>query len=68
MCDEDGRRENTQENITQKQRENEQEQDPKPDGQTKLEKDIEIKGENWEEIEENGKWEDRDGWRFLCNS
>ena len=29
---------------------------------------IEMRAEYWEEIQENKKWEDRDGWRFLCNS
>ena len=29
---------------------------------------IEMRGETWEEIQENRKWEIRDGWRFLCNS
>ena len=30
--------------------------------------DIEMKGTNWEEIEKNYKWENRDGWRFLHKS
>ena len=33
-----------------------------------IRKDIEMRGENWEEIQENRNWENRDGWRFLCNS
>ena len=27
-----------------------------------------MRGENWEEIQEDRKWENRDSWRFLCNS
>ena len=27
-----------------------------------IRKDIKIIGENWEEIKENRKWENRDGW------
>ena len=36
----------------------------------KIKKDIrvEMRGGNWEEIQENRKWENRDGWRLLCNS
>ena len=30
-----------------------------------IRKDVEMRGENWEEILENRKWENRDGWRFL---
>ena len=33
-----------------------------------MRKDIELRGGNWEEIQENKKWENRDGWRFLCDS
>ena len=33
-----------------------------------IRKDIEIGGENWKEVQENRKWENRDGWRFLCYS
>ena len=29
---------------------------------------IEMRGKNWEEIQENRKWKNRDGWRFPCNS
>ena len=28
-----------------------------------IRKDIQMRGENWEEIQENRKWENRDGWR-----
>ena len=31
-------------------------------------KDIEMRGENWYEIQENRKWGNRDSWRFLCKS
>ena len=31
----------------------------------KIRKDIEMREDNWEE---NKKWENRDGWRFLFNS
>ena len=34
----------------------------------KIRRDIELRGENWEEIQENRKWENRSGWRLLCNS
>ena len=34
----------------------------------KIRKDIDMRGENWQEIQENRKWENRDGWKFLCNS
>ena len=34
----------------------------------RIRKDIEMRGENWEEMQENRKWENRGGWRFLCNS
>ena len=27
-----------------------------------------MRGENWKEIQENRKWENKYGWRFLCNS
>ena len=27
-----------------------------------------MREEYWEEIQGNRKWENRDGWRFLCNS
>jgi hypothetical protein len=30
--------------------------------------DINIKGGNWEEISENRKWENTDGWKFVCNN
>ena len=30
--------------------------------------DIEIRVENWKEIQEDRYWENRDGWKFLCNS
>ena len=33
-----------------------------------IRKDIEMRAENWEDIQENRKWENREGWRFLCNS
>ena len=33
----------------------------------KIRKDIEMRGENWEEIEEK-RTKNRDGWRFLCYS
>ena len=46
--------------ILQKWRKNYQEEDP-----NQIRKDIEIRNENWEEIQENRKWENRDGWRFL---
>ena len=49
-------------------RENDQEEDLELDGQTKLKKDLEMRGGNQEEIQENRKWENRDGLRFLCNS
>ena len=26
-----------------------------------------MRGEDWEEVQGNRKWENRDGWRFLCN-
>ena len=31
-----------------------------------IRKGIEIKGEKWEEIQENRKWGNRNGWKFLC--
>ena len=33
-----------------------------------IRKYIQMRGENWEEIQENRKLENRDGWRFLYNS
>ena len=33
-----------------------------------IRKDIEKRGKNWEEIQENRKWENRDGCRFVSNS
>ena len=33
-----------------------------------IRKDIEIRGENWEQIQENRKWENKDGWRFLYST
>ena len=30
--------------------------------------DIEMRGGLLEEIQEYSNWENRDGWRFLCNS
>ena len=33
-----------------------------------IRKAIEMRGGNWEEIRENRKWENIDGWIFLCNS
>ena len=33
-----------------------------------IRKHIEMRGENWEGIQEKRKWENRDGWRFLYNS
>ena len=33
-----------------------------------IRKDIEMRGENWEEIQEDRERENRNGWRFLCNS
>ena len=47
-------------------REIEGKEDPESDGQTKLERIQKV--ENWEEIQENRKWENRDGWRFFYNS
>ena len=35
---------------------------------SEIRKDLEMRGGNWEEKQENRKWEKRDGWRFLCNS
>ena len=32
-----------------------------------IRKDKKMREKNWEEIEENRKWENVDGWRFLCN-
>ena len=49
--------------LHQKWKENYQEKDP-----DQIRKDIEMREENWEEIQENSKWENRDGWRYLCNS
>ena len=55
----DGRGENTLENATQKLRENSQKEGPKPDGY-QIKKDVEMQGENWEIMQENRKWENRD--------
>ena len=33
-----------------------------------IRKDIEMRGENWEEIQENRKWKNRDSSKFLYNS
>ena len=52
--------------YTQKCRENNQEENPEPEID-QIRKDIEMKGDNWKEIQENRKWENRDGWRFVCN-
>ena len=30
-----------------------------------IKNDIEMRGENWKEIQENMKWENREGWGFL---
>ena len=30
--------------------------------------DIQMRGGNWEEIQENRKWVNRHNCRFLCNS
>ena len=32
-----------------------------------IRRDIEMRGGNWEEIQENRKGEKRKGWRFLYN-
>ena len=31
-------------------------------------KGNEMRGGGWEEIQENKKWENRDGWRFLIKN
>ena len=33
-----------------------------------IRKNIEIRRENWEKIQENMKWKYRDGWKSPCNS
>ena len=33
-----------------------------------IRKDIEKRRENWEVIQENRKWENRDNWRILFSS
>ena len=33
-----------------------------------IRKDVELRGENWEKMQENRKWENRDGWIFLCTN
>ena len=40
---------------------------PRSRWRDQIRKDIEMRGENWEEKQENRKWENRDGWRFHCN-
>ena len=41
---------------------------PKTKWMDQIRKDIEMRGKNWEETQDNRKWENRDSWRFLCNS
>jgi hypothetical protein len=38
---------------------------PKTKWIDRIKKDVEMRGENWEEIQDNSKWENRDGWRFF---
>ena len=44
-----------------------QEEGPKTKWINQIRKDIEMRGENWEEIEDKGSGR-RDCWRFLCYS
>jgi hypothetical protein len=30
--------------------------------------DVEKRGKKWTQVEQDREWEDRDRWRFLCNS
>ena len=43
-------------------REYDQQEDPELG---KITTDIELRGENWEEIQEDRSWDNRNGWRFL---
>ena len=66
-CEADKRRNSTQEHATQNNggkssnRKTQKQID-------EIRKDIEKRGDNWEEIEENSKRENREGWRFVYNS
>ena len=40
---------------------------PRTTRMDQIRKGIEMRWENWEITQENRKWENRDGWRFLCN-
>jgi hypothetical protein len=31
-------------------------------------RDVEKKGKKWTQVKHDREWEDRDRWRFLCNS
>jgi hypothetical protein len=30
--------------------------------------DMEKRGKKWKQVKQDREWEDRDRWRFLCNS
>jgi hypothetical protein len=31
-------------------------------------RDVEKRGKKWMQVKQDREWEDRDRWRFLCNS
>jgi hypothetical protein len=31
-------------------------------------RDVEKRGNKWTQVKQDREWEDRDRWRFLCNS
>jgi hypothetical protein len=31
-------------------------------------RDVEKRGKKWTQVKQDREWEDRDRWRFLCNS
>jgi hypothetical protein len=33
-----------------------------------VKRDMEKRGKKWTQMQQDRKWEDRDRWRFLCNS
>jgi hypothetical protein len=33
-----------------------------------VKRDMEKRGKKWTQVQQDREWEDRDRWRFLCNS
>ena len=65
VYDADGRKENTEENVTHKNGGKTIKRKTRIRCIDQIRKDIETGGENCKERQENRKWNNRDGWRFL---